>query len=154
MECLLPNMRHRLFNGICTLMLFLALALVRPTSPQATEAELNRYKGSFKNFVICELTRTSAKNHFKGKSFKITMIDLFEITRESGLIIITGAIQCYVKDKYQMLYAAVGIETIMDTEQVSFYTIRNKDFTILATELMKYPYKERCPWTEYWIDTD
>lgn len=120
----------------------------------ADETELNRYKAKFKNFITCELTRTSAVNHFKGQPFKITMINVFEVTAESDLLIITGAVQCFVKDRHQMLYAAVGVEKILNTEQLSYYTVRKKDFSILATELFKYPYKERCPWSEYWVDTD
>ena len=62
--------------------------------------------------MTCELTRTDARNHFKGKSFKITMIDLFDIQRESGMVI-TGAVQCFVEDRYQTLYAALGVDLLL-----------------------------------------
>lgn len=120
----------------------------------ADEIEYNRMEMSFKNFMTCELTRTNAVDHFNGKTFKITMIDVFDIHSESDVTIITGAIDCFVGDTHQTLYAAVGLKSILGKEQVVYYTIRKKDFAILATELFKYPYKERCPWTQYWIDLD
>ena len=109
---------------------------------------------SFKNFIKCELTRTQAISHFNDKPFKITMIDLFNIQNESDIEIITGAVQCFVVDKHTTLFAAVGLKTIKNKKQVLYYTIRKKDFSILATELFKYPYKERCKWSQYWIPTD
>ncbi|SDT94721.1 hypothetical protein SAMN04487931_103133 [Desulfobacula phenolica] len=120
----------------------------------ADEYEFKRLEMSFKNFMTCELTRTNAIDHFNGKPFKITMIDLFDIQNESDLKIITGAIECFVGDKHLTLYAAVGLKIIMDREQVVYYTIRDKDFSILATELIKFPYKERCKWSPYWLDID
>ena len=137
--------------------LFLILAgfvLILPNSILAGETEFNKYEMSFKNFVTCELTRTGAINHFKGKAFTITMIDLFEIQRESDMIIITGAVRCAIDDRYQNLYVALGVETILQKEQVTYYTVRPNDFSILATELMRFPYKERCPWSRYWVDID
>ncbi|MCP4672666.1 MAG: hypothetical protein GY857_15330, partial [Desulfobacula sp.] len=89
-----------------------------------------------------------------GKAFKITMIDFFDVQIESDMEIVTGAVQCFVVDKHITLYAAVGLKTIKDTKQVLYYTIRKRDFSILATELLKYPYKERCKWSQYWVDID
>ncbi len=120
----------------------------------ADEFDFNRVEMSFKNFMTCELTRTDATDHFNGKPFKVTMIDLFDIQRESDLKIVTGAIECFVVDSHLTLYAAVGLKSILGKEQVVYYTIRKKDFSILATELIKYPYKERCKWSQYWIDVD
>lgn len=108
----------------------------------------------FENFIRCELTRTSAIDHFKGKQFQITMIDLFNIQSESEIKIYTGAIQCFVDKSYHTLYAAVGTEQILETEQVQYFTIRKANFQILATELIRHPYKERCKWSQYWIDID
>ncbi len=120
----------------------------------ADDFEFNQLEMSFKNFIKCELTRTQARHHFNGKPFKITMIDLFDIQDESDLKIITGAIDCLVVDKHLTLYAAVGLKTIVGKEQVVYYTIREKDFSILVTELARFPYKERCKWSQYWIDLD
>nr|NJM01337.1 hypothetical protein [Desulfobacula sp.] len=120
----------------------------------AEESEYNAMEMRFKNFITCELTRTDATNHFKGKPFTITMIDLFDIQFESDIQIVTGAVQCFVDDQYITLYAAVGITKTLEKEQVSYYTIRDQDFTILATELIRFPYKERCKWTQYWVDID
>lgn len=120
----------------------------------ADDFEFNRVEMSFKNFITCELTRTDATNHFQGKPFRITMIDLFDIQNESDLKIITGAVECFVVDKHITLYAAVGVKTILGKAQVAYYTIRNKDFSILSTQLLKFPYKERCSWSQYWIDQD
>ncbi len=127
--------------------------LVMPGSLFA-QNEFTKYERSFKNFLTCDFTRTGAINHFKGKAFKITMIDVFEIQREGDLVIITGAVRCVVGDSFQVLYVALGVETILDKEQVTYYTVRKKDFSILATELIQFPYKERCPWSRYWVDTD
>jgi hypothetical protein len=120
----------------------------------ADDSDFNKIETSFKNFIICELTRTDATNHFYGKPFKITMINLFDVQIESDIKIVTGAIDCFVGDKYLTLYVAVGITKILEKEQVSYYTIRNNDFSILATELIRFPYKERCKWLQYWVDID
>lgn len=133
-------------------MLFFGLFFVN--SVFADEFEFNKIQMSFKNFVRCELTRTQAVNHFKGKPFQITMIDLFDIQTEAEMKIVTGAVECFVVDKHITLYAAVGLKKIMDVEQVLYYTIRDKDFAILASELIRSPYKERCKWSQYWIDID
>jgi len=116
------------------------------------EFEFNKIEMSFKNFLHCELTRTDATQHFKGKPFKITMIDLFDIQNEADLKIITGAVECFVVDKYITLYVAIGLKSLVGKEQVMYYTTRDKDFTILATELIKFPYKERCNWSQYLVN--
>ena len=134
--------------------LLLLLTCLLPTSILADTDDFTRYEMSFKNFLTCELTRTGGVDHFRGKAFKISMIDLFSLQRESDMVIITGAVQCVVEGSYQVLYVALGVETIMDKEQVSYYTVRKNDFSILATELMQFPYKERCPWSRYWVDLD
>ncbi len=135
--------------GLC-----LFMVLLYTESLWASGDAFTKYEASFKNFLTCELTRTGAVNHFKGSPFKITMIDVFEIQKESDMVIITGAVRCAIEGRYQVLYVALGVETIMGKEQVTYYTIRPKDFTILATELMRFPYKERCPWSRYWVDID
>ncbi len=140
---------HLLHVGL----ILLGLLMVHPPYLLA-EDEFAKHEMSFKNFLTCELTRTNAANHFKGKAFKITMIDLFDIQRESDMVIINGTVLCTVEEDSHVLYVALGVETIMEKEQVTYYTVRNTDFSILATELMKFPYKERCPWSRYWVDTD
>ena len=120
----------------------------------ADDFAFNRLEMSFKNFVTCELTRSDAVNRFGGKPFAIKMIDLFEVQTESDIKIITGVVKCLVDDTHQTLYMAVGVKKIMGKEQVNYFTIRDKDFSILATELISYPYKERCKWSPYWIDLD
>jgi len=143
-----PQIKIKFFFFALLSVLFLFTPL------NANEFEYAKLEMSFKNFINCELTRTQAKNHFKGKPFTITMIDFFDVQNESDIEIITGAVQCLVVDKHITLYAAVGLKAIKDTKQVLYYTIRSNDFSILATELIKYPYKERCKWSQYWIDTD
>ena len=133
---------------------FCMVVLLFPSGTSAGGDEFEGYKAAFKNFVTCELTRTDAEDHFKGLPFKITMVSLHSVTRESGLTILTGAVQCQVKDRYETLYPAVGVERVVDKDQVTYYTIRRKRFSILATELFKYPYTERCPWSRYWINLD
>ena len=139
---------------IIALLFIFIISIFFPNFLIADDFEFNRLDMSFKNFMTCELTRTDATNHFKGKPFKITMIDLFDVQNESDIRIVTGVIECFVVNKHLTLYAAVGVKTIMGKEQVVYYTIRNKDFYILATELIKFPYKERCNWSQYWIDID
>lgn len=134
--------------------LMLSAFMMSPCLIMADDVDFIKMEMSFKNFMRCELTRTDADNHFKGKAFSITMIDLFDIQLESDMKIITGAVECFVEDKHVTLYAAVGLKDILEKEQVLYYVIRKKDFSILATELIKFPYKERCKWTQYWIDLD
>jgi hypothetical protein len=137
--------------------LFLTLALIFAapmTFPLFAEesSEYERVRMSFTNFIRCELTRTNATDHFKGKPFKITMVSLFDTVQEGDILIVTGAVDCFVIDKHVTLYVALGVRTLMDQAKVDFFVVRKQDFTILATELMRYPYKERCAWTQYWID--
>jgi hypothetical protein len=137
----------------CIIALLVGLLFIHPLL-FADEYEFKQVEASFKNFIKCELTRTDAVNHFNGRAFTITMIDLFDIQDESDMKIITGAVQCFVENKYQTLYAAVGLKKILEKQQVVYYTIRHTDFSILATELYQYPYKERCKWSAYWINID
>lgn len=118
----------------------------------ATEDEYGRYEAGFKNFLTCELTRTDAVNPFKGQAFTITMINLHGVQLESGMRILTGAVQCFVKDSYKTLYSAVGLEKVAGREKVSYYTIRNHEFFILGSELIRYPYMQGCYWSRYWVD--
>ena len=145
-----------LFYKLCRYSIGLVLWFSISTTILADEFDFTTLEHQFKNFIRCELTRTDAVNHFNGQPFKITMIDLFDVQSESDLKIITGAVRCFIEQSqsYQTLYTAVGIKSIMDKPQVLYYTIRKKDFSILATELIKYPYKERCKWSSYWIDID
>jgi len=139
--------------GIKGLVLGLGL-LVLSGQAYAADNEYSPYAAGFKNFLTCELTRTDAVDHFKGKAFTITMINANDVRRESGITIITGAVQCFVQNKYTTLHAAVGVEKIAGKEKISYYTIRKQNFFILASELMRFQYKERCPWTRYWVDLD
>lgn len=134
------------------LSVFLFVFLASAGLARAAEDRFSRYEAGFTNFVTCELTRIGPSSYFKGKPVDITMIDVYDVRAESGLVIITGAVQCFVEDTYKTLYGAVGVKTIMDTEKVVYFTIRPKDFSILATELMRYPYKERCGWSRYRVD--
>ncbi|MFH2060454.1 MAG: hypothetical protein ABIJ59_16345 [Pseudomonadota bacterium] len=148
---------HKLINKkyIGNLVAFLLFFFLFQGSPtMADDSDFSMLENSFKNFVKCELTRTGATDHFKGKSFKITMIDLFDLQEESDLKIVTGAVDCFVETEHQTLYVAVGLKNILGRLVPEYYTIRKNDFSILATELIKYPYKERCKWSQYWIDID
>jgi len=134
------------------LFVFLTVFLASAGPARVAEDRFSRYEKGFENFVTCELTRIGPTSYFKGKSVDITMLDVYEVRTESDLVIITGAVQCFVEDSYKTLYAAVGVKTIMEREKVVYFTIRPKDFTILATELMRHPYKERCGWSRYRVD--
>ena len=123
-------------------------------SLNAGSVDFKRFEMQFKNFVTCALTRNDAPSYFRGEPFTVTMVDLFDITPELDLTIVTGSVQCFVKDRQKMLYVAVGVKDIMDHPHVSYMAVRHRDFTILGTELMRYPYKDKCQWFEYWIDTE
>ena len=140
-----------IFNHIFPVGFLGLFCLISPS--MADEFEFAGYEARFKNFCTCELTRTGANPVFGTKPFEITMIDVFSIKNEGDLTVVSGAIQCSVKGKFHFLYAALGIENLRGRDQVAYYTLRKKDFSILATELMKFPYKERCPWARYWVDT-
>jgi hypothetical protein len=118
------------------------------------ESDYERTRMSFSNFVRCELTRTNAINYFNGKSFEITMVNMYDAKKEGDILIVTGAIDCFVEKKHVLLYTAVGVKTLISHEKISYFVVRKHDFSILATELMHYPYKERCAWSQYWIDID
>ncbi len=150
----MPQIMHKPIQT-CVFFLMFCLLIVLTASPsKAGDFEFNKMNASFKNFVRCELTRTNAQNHFGGKAFEITMIDFFDIQEESGLKIVTGAVKCFVQTKTQTLFVAVGLKQVLGKIQPAYYLVRDKDFSILATELIRYPYKERCPWSQYWIDLD
>ncbi len=107
---------------------------------------------AFEHFIQCELTRKGTDVQFNNKPFTITTVNLFDVKKEGNLFIVTGAVQCWVNDSYQTLYAAVGIKKVLGNEKVSYYCIRKHDFSILASEILKYPYKYGCPWDRYRID--
>ncbi|ACN15067.1 hypothetical protein HRM2_19660 [Desulforapulum autotrophicum HRM2] len=142
---------HSLFRRIVMAMVVVFMA----SSLWAAEiSEYERTRMCFTNFIRCELTRTGAVSPFNGKPFEITMINLFDAVHEGDLLIVTGAVDCFVDNKHEHLYTAVGIRKLMGQEKVGFFVVKKQDFTILAPELMRYPYKERCDWTQYWIDID
>lgn len=134
---------------VCTTLFILFLTF--SGTSHGADQEFYELEAGFKNFIQCELTRTDAENHFKGKNFSVTMVNLFNVARELDITILTGVVKCDVQGQYRTLYVAMGLRDLKGKNVVSYYTIRNKDFRILATELIRYPYKERCPWTQYWI---
>ena len=127
------------------------ILLTAPITIYAADQEFYELEAGFKNFIQCELTRTDAEKHFKEKDFTVIMVNLFNVTREMDLTILTGAVKCDVQGQYHTLYVAMGLRNLKGEKVVSYFTLRHKDFRILATELMRYPYKERCPWARYWI---
>ncbi len=113
------------------------------------------YKGismKFKNFLQCELTRVDAPDYFNGKPFKITAINMFDVKNEGDLTIVTGMVKCWVVNRFETLFAAVGVKQLLGHEKVYYLLIKKQDFSILATQLGKYPYKERCAWSRYSMD--
>ncbi len=149
-------MKNKLFKPILPSLLILIIfcLILSGEVSFAGDAEYSEKKACFENFIRCELTRTSAKNYFNGKPFTITMVDFFDIKKEGDLIIFTGAVECWVEKEHIKLFVAVGVKEIFEKKKVSYLVIRRKDFLIIATKLMNYPYKERCGWTQYWVDID
>lgn len=144
-------MRNRFKKNI---IIIFCLILSLNTFAFSGDAEFNTTKACFENFIRCELTRTGAKNFFDDKPFTITMINFFDIKKEGDIIITTGAVKCFVVDKSINLFVAIGIKEIFEKKKVSYLVVRKHDFSILTTELMNYPYKERCEWIQYWVDID
>ncbi|MCG8549086.1 MAG: hypothetical protein MI799_01640 [Desulfobacterales bacterium] len=138
----------KICSAICILFL-----TVRGTGHGQDEA-FYELKAGFKNFIECELTRTDAENHFKGKPFAVAMVNLFNVTKELDISILTGTVKCDVQGEYRTLYVAIGLRKLKGKRVVSYFIVRHKDFRILATELMRHPYKERCPWSRYWINPE
>ncbi|WP_242637406.1 hypothetical protein [Desulfobacter hydrogenophilus] len=132
--------------------IFILFLMVAATG--RSEQGFYELKAGFGNFIQCELTRTDAENYFKGKNFAVAMVNLFNVTQELDITILTGTVKCDVQGQYRTLYVAMGLRELKGKTVVSYFTIRHKDFRILATELLRYPYKERCPWAQYWISPD
>jgi len=134
--------------------LLLSLVFLSSITSHAVENgdDYEKTKMCIENFIKCELTRSDAVDHFNGQPFRIIMINLFDAIQEGDLLIVTGAVKCWVVDRYETLFIAVGVKQLMTYEKVYYYLVRKTDFTILTTELMNYPYKERCRWDRYWID--
>ncbi|WP_319575564.1 hypothetical protein [uncultured Desulfobacter sp.] len=137
---------------ICTAIFIILLTV--PITGHAADQGFYELEAGFKNFIQCELTRTDAEKHFKEKDFTVIMVNLFNVTREMDLTILTGAVKCDVQGDYRTLYVAIGLRDLKGEKVVSYFTIRHEDFRILATELIRYPYKERCPWARYWIQQE
>lgn len=135
---------------ICSVLIILFLTLANVG--RGADQDFYDLEAGFKNFIQCDLTRTGVQDHFKGKHFSVTMVNLFNVKKELDITILTGIVKCDVQGKSRTLYVAMGLRQLKGKKVVSYYTIRNKDFRILATELLRYPYKERCPWARYWIN--
>lgn len=147
------TLKTKIIVVLCSCLTILSFWVISSAfSYEAEEDMYEKRRMSYENFIKCELTRTDADDHFSGRPFKIVMINLFNIVREGDILIVTGAVNCWVVDKYETLFVALGVKKVLDYEKVSYYVARKKDFSIIATELMNYPYKERCQWTQYWLD--
>lgn len=147
------TLKTKIIVVLCSCLTILSFWVISSAfSYEAEEDMYEKRRMSYENFIKCELTRTDADDHFSGRPFKIVMINLFNVVREGDILILTGAVNCWVVDKYETLFVALGVKKVLDYEKVSYYVARKKDFSIIATELMNYPYKERCQWTQYWLD--
>ncbi len=118
------------------------------------DGRFSQHFNCFKNFINCEFTRSDAVDYFKGEPHKIVMINFFDAVNEGDILIVTGAVKFWVKDRHETLFVALGIKTLFGHDKVSYFVARKTDFSIMATELINYPYKERCAWSQYWIDLD
>ena len=124
------------------------------TGVDGADGDFSEHFNCFKNFINCEFTRSDAVDYFKGEPCKIVMINFFDAVNEGDILIITGAVKFWVKDRYETLFVALGVKNLFGYDKVSYFLARKTDFSIIATELINYPYKERCPWSQYWIDLD
>lgn len=130
------------------------LMWMNSTELEASEGEFLKNFSCFKNFIQCEFTRSDAVDYFNGDPYKIVMINLFDAFTEGDILIITGAVKLWVKDGYQTLFVALGVKSLFGYDKVSYFVVEKTDFSTTATELINHPYKERCPWVQYWIDLD
>jgi len=137
---------------ICSVIFIIFLTV--PGTGRGTDQEFYELEAGFKNFIQCEFTRADTEKYFKEKDFAVIMVNFFNVTREMDITILTGTVKCDVQGQYRTLYVAMGLRDLKGKKVVSYFTIRHKDFHILATELIRYPYKERCPWARYWINQD
>ncbi len=109
-------------------------------------------KMSFENFVRCELTRNDAPDYFNGKPFKIIEINMYDVRTEGDVLIVSGIVKCWVVKEFKTLFVTIGVKKLLGHNKVYYLLIKKHDFSVLATQLEKYPYKEQCPWAQYWID--
>ncbi len=128
---------------------YVLLHLICATDVYGESSAFERHRVSFENFMTCELTRLTAPHPFDGKPFDIIMASVFDIRKESGIVIVTGAVTCDVQGEFKTLHVVAGLRTIMGKEHISFYVARPEHFTLLATQLMRFPYKDRCTWSRY-----
>ncbi len=150
----MPMKFFKRLNALVLLSGLLLAAFLVPPSLSFGETDFIREEARFRNFVTCELTRNGALSYFDEQPFTITMVDLFAVARELDLTVLTGAAQCSVNGVDKTLYLAVGVRQVEDSNQVQYFVVRHRDFRILGTELMRYPYKQKCGWQQYWVDTD
>jgi len=143
------NMSDKLFFHI--IVSFLCIFICKGICFSA-DADYQGMNMKFSNFLQCELTRVGAPDYFNGKSFKITAINLFDVKKEGDLTIVTGIVKCWVVNRFETLFAAVGVKRLLGHEKVYYLLIKKHDFSVLATQLEKYPYKNRCAWSRYQMD--
>lgn len=136
------------------LFVVLCCFLIPVSNGYASEEDFEDTWRRFSNFLECELTRTDSAGYFDGKSFEIKTITLFDARQEGDVFIATGTVRCWVDDAYQTLYAAVGVKKVLGHDKVMYLTVRDSDFSILASELSGFPYKQRCQWIRYRIDIE
>ncbi|MFH1154503.1 MAG: hypothetical protein V1793_11875 [Pseudomonadota bacterium] len=119
---------------------------------RAGEVEFGKIQSCFRNFFTCEMARSDADVYFDKKPFDIVSTHVSDVRTEGGLLVVTGTVTCWVAKKNETLFAALGIRTIMGHELVSYMTVRNQGFSILASELARFPYKPGCLWIQYWVN--
>ena len=133
-----------------TVFLVLTLAAVLPgTAALAGDVEFREIQHCFRNFMDCEMHRTDSNVYFEGKSFEIVDSHVADARQEGDLLVVTGTVTCWVEKKPRVLFAVLGIRTIMGHRQVGFVVIRDQDFSIPASELLQSPYKRECPWIRF-----
>ena len=141
-------MRNSVVFFVCVLL----AGLASPVPLQAGEIEFARIEGCFKNFFHCEMARKDGDVYFDKKPFEIVETHVSDIRQEGDLLIVAGTVTCWVEKKHQILYSALGIRKILEHEQVRYMTTRQEDFSILASEITRFPYKRGCPWVQFWLN--
>ncbi len=136
-----------IFFALSVIFMFFGIA-------SGNDMAFEKIRMSFTNFITCELTRNDTEGPFEGKKFNITSVNLFDARYEGDILVVSGTVKCWVVKKHEILYVSAGIKKLMGHEKVYYLIIRDKDFSVLASQLFNYPYKERCPWDQYWIKSD
>lgn len=143
-------------NAIKTLgLLFFLLSVFYITPVFVHAGEFGKVNDSFDNFIKCELKTSLMDKYFGGEPYEIEYIRLYTVNVEGDITVLTGAVKCTISEKNSVsekkivLYLAAGLIELLGNKEISYFYSSKVDFRILATGVMKFPYKGDCKWQEF-----